>query len=141
MVHIIGSTSKLNTRSFSRPGPSLSSFTCVSTDTRVVVIVLHPHRRHHNSANCWLAGLSLRGNARNPRPAVLVAVGDVVPLCEGTAAVARGVRGGRAVHRVTTALLFVVRHAARGRPTENELKDFTLTDVKCRTTAVSFCRV
>lgn len=88
------------------------SFTCVAmcfTDSRiVVVVVLHPHWRHHNSTNCWLAGLGLRGNARNAGLAVLVAASDEASPCEGTVAMAGGVRGRRAVHRVTTTLLFIV---------------------------------
>lgn len=61
------------------------------TDGMVVIVVLHPHWRHHNSTHCWLAGLGLRGDACYTWLAVLVAVCDVALLCEATVAVARGV--------------------------------------------------
>lgn len=79
---------------FVLPVHHTSSFTCVArcfTDSMVVDVVLHPHWRHHNSTNCWLAGLSLRGNAGDAGLTVLVAVGDVAPLREGTVAMAGGV--------------------------------------------------
>lgn len=91
-----------------------SRFTCVSMcfTNSTVVIVLHLHWRHYNSSNRWLAGLSFWGNTRNARLAVLVAVSNVVTICKGTVAVGGAVRCRRAVHCVTTALLFIIRHAS-----------------------------
>lgn len=91
----------------------VSSLTCVARsftdDSRVVVVVvLHPHRRHHDSTNCWFAGLGLWGNTRYTGLAVLIAASDEASACEWTVAVAGGIRGGRAIHRVTTTLLFII---------------------------------
>lgn len=99
----------------------MSRFTCVAiqvTDSGVDVVVVHSHGRHHNSANGRLAGVRLRGNARNA--GLAVPVGDEALLREGPVDVTGGVWGRRAVHRVTTALLFVVGHTARGPPTKGE---------------------
>lgn len=98
-----------------QPVDHMSSFTCIATyftdDCRVVVVVvvvLHPHWRHQNSTNSRLAVLGLGGNRRNTGLAVLIAACDEALFYEGTVAVARGIRGRRAVHRVTTTLLFII---------------------------------
>lgn len=84
----------------------------------VVVAVVNPHRRHHHSANRWLAGLGLGGDTGDPGLTVLIAASHVALLYEGTAVVARRVGGGGAVHGVTAALLFIIRHAAREHVSE-----------------------
>lgn len=77
----------------------LTVVTCVArgvaADGRVVVVaVVNPHRRHHHSADRWLAGLGLRSDAGHPGLTVLIPAGHVALLYEGTAVVARRVGGG-----------------------------------------------
>lgn len=100
-----------------------AKFTCVARGftgyRRVVVVVLHPHRRHHNSAHSWLAGFGLRSNTGNAGLTVLIAASHIALFYERTAVVARGMRGRRAVHVVTTALLLIIRHALGGQMSKN----------------------
>lgn len=90
----------------------MSAVTCVARgftdDGGVVVVVLHPQWRHHDGTNSWLARLGLRGHACNTGLAVLIAASYEAAFQEGTVAVARGICGRRAVHRVTATLLLVI---------------------------------
>lgn len=59
----------------------------------VVVVVLHPHRRHRNSAHSWLAGLGLGSNTGHTGLTVLIAASHIALFYEWTGVVARGIRG------------------------------------------------